>query len=400
MLKNILITTLIFSSYASGITLDNLIALAKKKNFIIQEQNRSIEKTLYDTKLSTVWENPVLGIGVNDIQLDDVSARDLEAMQTQYISYTQSIPTNGKLNLQKDISVYDTKITTLQRDDSILKLVSTVRNYAYKIATVEKKIAVLNNYMLNLTKQKEIANVLYDNGKINQGDVVKIELKFYKLVLKKSNFEYQKEKYYIALENLVYTKVDSIEELSLEYKEDIGIQYNDTHPFVASIKEQLNQEDKKIAYEQSKKIDDLKFSVSYNQREAFEDYLSFSISIPLAIQGRENLKVAKQKINKDQKLDTLEGIEQKFKTDIADLSKKAQNSQHNLNTITNNLLPLTEKLQELFELHSSTNMMGSLSMYDAVNEKYELELMKYDELEIYFETVSRLAYYDIKGQGI
>jgi hypothetical protein len=214
--------------------------------------------------------------------------------------------------------------------------------------------------------------------------------------LKKNNFEYQKEKYYIALENLVYTKIDSIE-LSLNYNENIGITYNDTHPFISSIKEQLNQEDKRIAYEESKKIDDMKFTVAYNQREAFEDYLSFNISIPLAIQEKEDLKVARQKINKHQKINTLAGIEQKFKTDIADLSKKAQNSQHNVNIITNNLLPLTEKLQNLFELHSSTNIMGSLSMYDAVNEKYELELMRYDELEIYFDTTSKLAYYDIKG---
>ncbi len=399
MLKNILITSLCFSSYVGAITLDNLLSLAKNQNYTLQEKNRSIEKTLYDTKLSTIWENPVLGIGVNDIQLDDVGARDLEAMQTQYITYTQSIPTNGKLDLQKDISVYDTKIKSLQRDDYILKLESIVSNYAYKITIVEKKIEVLQKYIQNIYKQKEIANVLYDNGKIKQGDIVKLDLKLYKLELKKNNFEYLKEKYYIAIENLVYAKIDTIE-LPLEYKDTINIQYDTTHPFVASIKEQLNQENKKIQFEQSKKIDDVKFTVGYNQREKFEDYLSINFSIPLAIQGKENLQVAKQKITKHQKMDTLAIVEQKFKTDINDLSKKAQKSQYNLLIITNNLLPLNEKLQELYELHSSTNMMGSISIYEAVNEKYELELMQYDELEIYFDAISKLRYYDVEGETI
>ncbi len=396
MLKNILITSLIFSSYASAMSLDTLLALAKEKNYTLQEKNKSIEKSLYDTKLSTTWANPVLGIGVNDIQLDDASARDLEAMQTQYISYTQSIPTNGKLDLKKDISVYDTKIQTFLLDDYRLKLQSTIENYAYKTTIIENKIEVLDKYIQNLEKQKDIANVLYDNGKIKQGDIVKIDLKLYKLELKKNNFEYQKEKYYIALENLVYTKVDSLK-VPLEYTEDINVKYNQTHPFIASIKEQLNQEDKKIAYENSKKIDDVKFSMSYNQRERFEDYLSFNVAIPLSIQGTEELKVAKQKITKHQKMDRLAVAEQQFQTDIEDLTKKATKSRHNISIITKNLLPLNEKLQELFELHSSTNIMGSLSMYDAVNEKYELELMKYDELEIYFDAVSKLAYYDIKG---
>jgi len=396
MLKNILILSLLLSTYVSAITLDTLIALGLKQNYTIQEKNKSIEKSLYDTKLSTVWANPIIGLGVNDIQLDDASSRDLEAMQTQYISYTQSIPTNGKLDLKKDISIYDTKVKTYLLDDYRLKLQSTIKNYAYKATIIEDKIKVVDKYIENLHKQKDIANVLYDNGKIKQGDIVKIDLKLYKLEIKRNNFEYLKEKYYIALENLVYRKIDSIE-LDLKDTNFSSIDYNANHPFIASIKEQLVQEDKKIAYEDSKKIDDVKFTVSYNQREKFEDYLSFNVAIPLSIQGTEELKVSKQKITKHQKMDTLAIVEQQFKTDIADLSKKATKSQHNVNIITNNLLPLNEKLQELFELHSSTNIMGSLSMYDAVNEKYELELMKYDELEIYFDATSKLAYYDIKG---
>lgn len=399
MIKNILITLLIFSSYASAMTLESLFTLAKEKNYSIKEKNRSIEKSLYDTKLSTTWTNPVLGVGVNDIRLDDVSARDLEAMQTQYITYTQNIPTNGKLDLKKDISVYDTKIKSLQRDAYVLKLESIIKNYAYKITIVEKKIKLLKKYIKNLQKQKEIANVLYDNGKIKQGDIVKLDLKIYKFELKKNNFEYLQQKYYIALENLVYTKIDTIE-LSLRYKDIKNIKYDGTHPFVASIQEQLNQENKKIQYEKSKKVNDLKFTVGYNQRESFEDYLSFKLSIPLAIQGKENLKIAKQNITKHQKMDTLAIVEQKFKTDIRNLTKKALKSKYNIEIITNNLLPLNEKLQELSELHSSTNMMDSMSMYEAVNGKYELELMKYDELEIYFDAISKLAYYDVKRKTI
>ncbi len=395
MIKNILIASFVFS-YASAITLDTLIALGLKQNYTIQEKNKSIEKSLYDTKLSTVWANPTLGFGVNDIQLDDASSRDLEAMQTQYISYTQSIPTNGKLDLKKDISIYDTKVKTFLLNDYRLKLQSGIKNYAYKTTIIENKIKVVDKYIENLHKQKDIANVLYDNGKIKQGDIVKIDLKLYKLELKRNNFEYLKEKYYIALENLVYRKIDSIE-VDLKATNFSRVDYNANHPYIASIKEQLVQEDKKIAYEDSKKIDDVKFTVSYNQRERFEDYLSFNVAIPLSIQGTEDLKVVKQKIAKNQKMDTLAILEQQFKTDIADLSKKATKSQRNVDIITNNLLPLNEKLQELFELHSSTNIMGSLSMYEAVNEKYELELMRYDELEIYFDAASKLAYYDIKG---
>jgi len=397
MLKNILLTIILFSSYASAITLDTLIALGLKQNYTLQEKNKSIEKSQYNTKLSMVWTNPIIGIGVNDIQLDDVSSRDLEAMQTQYISYTQKIPTNNKLDLKKDISIYDTNIQTLLLDDYKLKLQSTIKNYAYKTTIIENKIKVVDKYIKNLQKQKEIANVLYDNGKIKQGDIIKIDLKLYKLEIKRNNFTYLKDKYYIALENLVYKKIDSVE-LDVTNTKFNKVNYNENHPFIASIKGELSQANKKIAYENSKKIDDLKFTVSYNQRKRFEDYLSFKIAIPLSIQGSEDLKVSKQKIAKHQKMDRFIIAEQQFKTNIDKLSKKAIKSQHNINIVKNNLLPLNEKLQKLFELHSSTNMMSSMNMYKAVNEKYDLELMKYDELEIYFDAISKLAYYDVKGK--
>ena len=101
MVKNVIIVFFLGINIVSAQSLDNILELIDKNNSLIKQQQYNIKVSKTAAELSNSWQNPVIGFGLNDINLDTPKSRDLEPMQTQYISYSQVIPTNGKLETQK-----------------------------------------------------------------------------------------------------------------------------------------------------------------------------------------------------------------------------------------------------------------------------------------------------------
>lgn len=64
----------------------------------------------------------MLSFGANDIQFDDVSKRDLEAMQAQFVGVTQVIPMGDKLEYKEQIAFKDKEILGFVLEDKKLEL--------------------------------------------------------------------------------------------------------------------------------------------------------------------------------------------------------------------------------------------------------------------------------------
>ena len=112
MFQNIIIATSLFVSSGYALSLDEMMENVLKKNHDLKSLEQSIQVANKQISISTNWKNPTISFGANDIHFDDPFKRDQEAMQAQYIGYSQIIPMDEKLNIKKEISQRDKNIAT------------------------------------------------------------------------------------------------------------------------------------------------------------------------------------------------------------------------------------------------------------------------------------------------
>jgi outer membrane protein TolC len=401
MIKKICFLIFGLSQFINATTLDTILDMVEQNNSILKAKQTAVDSSKIDAQLSNTWNNPILGIGASDINLDAPSKRDIEAMQTQFVTYTQTIPTNGKLELSTNIKNNDTNVKHLEYIDFKQKLKSQAMLYAYSIYFENNKLKILNKYISNLNDQKELMNLLYENGKLDQSELVSIDIKLYKQKLQKQKQNYKISKLQSDLANIIYRKIDTI-----ELSQNINFQITnkdiemknilENHPLVLIEKEKIKQQKKIIELENRKKISDVKLTVGYYQRERFDDYMSFNLAIPLSIYGTEKLKIQKSKIEKLTKEEKLVGLQKQIETTVEDLEQKIVLSKENFELIENKMIPLNDTLEQTHKMHFSTNTMQSINVYESTNSKFELMLLVNDEKINYFTAVAQLYYF--KGQ--
>ena len=149
--KSLLISSLIISSSFS-LELDDIVKETLNNSYDLQKINKNIQIANEDIKLSDKWKNPVLTIGANDILLDEPFKRDKEAMQSNYVVISQTIPINGKLKHQKSIVIQDRNIALMDLENKKLQLSSLIYDYGYAIQINRKKLVLVEKYQIN-TKQ-------------------------------------------------------------------------------------------------------------------------------------------------------------------------------------------------------------------------------------------------------
>jgi len=388
----ILVTISFQTIYAQNI--ESILDLVDKNNHTLKQQQNMIYSNKVGIDLSQTWKNPVLGFGINDINLDDPTSRDIEAMQTQYITYSQSIPTNGKLETQKKIQEYSLQIQKLQYENNKKKLKSQALKYSYNIYFEQKKLEIINKYLQNLEKQKSLMKLLYENGKIDQSKIVNIDIRIYKLKLQKQKLDYLLSQQKLFLENIVYQKIDTIAFSIDKYKRVFDTKNAiQNHPLVMIEKLKIQQQKEQTNLIEKEKISDVKFTVGYYEREKFDDYISFNVAIPLSIQGTEKLKMKKSHFNTMALKDNLKSLEQQLKITIKELESKMKVSKQNFELIEKTMIPLNDTLEESHTIHLSTNMMNSISIYESTNSKYELMLLSKTEKLSFFNAKSKLLYF-------
>jgi len=394
MIKNLIIGLVLSTSIVSAQSLSTILELIENNNSTIKQQKYNIDVSKITEALSNSWQNPVIGFGFNDINLDNPNSRDLEPMQTQYISYSQVIPTNGKLQTKTNISRYNSVIDEIKLENLKIKLKSQAISLVYNYILQKEKLTLLYKYLDNLKKQKELITLLYENGKIDQSKLVSLDLREYKLELKKQKIEYKIAKIHALLENLTYEKIDTITVKENRYNDSVNIDsILDSHPLVQIVKNKIKQQEQKTKLAKDEKISDVKFTVGYYNRENFDDYISMNLSLPLGLQGREKLQI-QQSYTKTKALNNqLLALQQQLKTTIDELLIKISTSKKNYLMIEEKMIPLNDSLKQSHTIHLSTNMMNSISVYESINNRYDLLLLSKDEKLSYLEALSKLQYF-------
>ena len=391
MIKYIISLSLIISSI-NAINLNGMMKIVKKNSRDISVVERRIKTANENMKLVTKWDNPILGLGINDIHLNDIRSRDLEAMQSQYISISQTIPTNSKLEIKENIERKNSEVYRLLLKDKIVKIESILKEYLSKRVIVFKKLKLINSYLANISKLNNLYEELSKIDAKNHRNYIDSNILYSNLLIQKENLNSQLKIIKLQIEKLLYKKIGKI---SFGLKPPLRVRNINinNHPFILSKQESINREDYNIKLQYANKIPDMKLNGGYFNRVDREDYISMSLSMPLTVNGREKISIQKAKILKMQRYDELEISKNRFNSEIKILREIMKSSYKNYNMINSQILPQKEHIKDMLDSEILTKNIGSDSIVNSITDIIKEELLGLNELDRYYNAYSKLTYF-------
>lgn len=391
--KSLLFSCLCFSQLF-GITPQELVQTTYEKNYTISGLQKAIVGANENIVLAKKWQNPMLIFGANDIQFDDVSKRDLEAMQAQFIGITQVIPMGDKLEYKEEIALKDKEILTFLLEDKKLELQSKIYEFCFSIALLEKKSKLLESYLDNISKLEQLNTYLYENNQVLQTQALNAQIMYSKVNLQKIKLDTTIKNLYLRLEEITQEKIQHLEVDLEHFSQPLSIDFSH-HPKL-KIQELISKKAMtQVKLEEENKIPDVSFNVAYFQRDnKFEDYVNFSIAVPLALYGTENSKALRAKSKSYEEISRLNDLEKQFTTQTKLLNNEFDNSLKTINVLTTTILPIQQKIQESMELYNSLEKVKPQEVINSLNEAINYQLLLLDEKFNYFQTLSKAMYYN------
>lgn len=396
-MKRILLCSSLTISLLSAVTIDELVKSTHENNYDLKSIEKSIKRTEQQIKLSKNWQNPMLSFGLNDLWVNDIKARDKEAMQATFIGISQVIPTGSKLDIQEKIAKKDKNIQAQTLEDKKLELESKIYEYVYTILILEEKYKLLNSYEENIKKLESLYNSLYKYQKVTQNEILNSQISSLDISLQKQTLKSMIDNSYLKLEQITYLNIDKIDE-KINIKKVEKIEINEEHPQFKILEENAKKSKDRAAFERAKKIPDVQLSVAYFQRDdKFNDYLNVSVSFPLAIYNTEDTARLQANINANETNDKLAQLKHNYSFQIELLKNSLNTSYNNYYLIGQKIIPLKQKIQKNIETYNSFEKIKPQESIKNLNELISYETRAIDELQKYYESYSQLIYFTNKG---
>lgn len=397
-MKSILIALSFAVSSSFALNIDEIVDTALKNNQNLKSIQSSIKLAEENIQLSRKWRNPTLTLGVNDIHFDEPFKRDLEAMQGQYIGFSQVIPVGDKLDIKKRVSQRDKNIVILKLEDTKLILTSKIYEVSYNILILEKKLKLLSKYESNIKNLEKLSRALYSYGKSKQNEILEAKIAYSNIQIQKQNLKNMIDNLYLKLEQISYKKIETID-ASLEVEELVLNMDMLTHPKIKMQEEKVNKFNELSKLELENEKGDIKVNLTYFNRDSkYKDYANISVNIPLSLYKTEKVKALKQKIKSQEENNKLEDIKQNFKIELMSLENNMNSAYANYLMINKTIIPLKQKMQKNLENYNSFSSINPQLAIRNLNELISYELKSYEQLEEYFSSYSKSKYYIAKAK--
>ncbi|SFV71584.1 Heavy metal RND efflux outer membrane protein, CzcC family [hydrothermal vent metagenome] len=279
------------SLYAQS--LQELIDYSKQNNYqmqILQEESEIIER---EADIVRAWADPVLKAGINDVQAVRPFSRNEEAMQNQFISLSQAIPLNNRLELASDVE--KEKLVVLEHKKEILNV-----NIAFgvKKAFIEAQYAKSNLRILDdyINFLKTPMNLLVNLSAVERNSVEK----YIKTQLLQKNYQLQREAWLRNIE-IAKERIELIGNIKIDdFSDEVMLKnyHYKTVEELLSILEMNSPElhmrdalknvaNKDIELARAKEQADFTVTGGYYQRFDRNDYVSIAVSFPLYINKKQ-----------------------------------------------------------------------------------------------------------------
>ena len=393
-IKNIsLILLLGMSAYSS--TLSDIKKQTLNNNQDLKIIQNDIKVSKHSELLSTKWKNIVLGFGMNDLQLNDFTSRDIEPMQNQFISLSQKIPLSNELNNKRDIQITQSKIYSLLLEDKKVKYNSLIHEYLNEYVILQKRVWLLSNLKKNIKTIQELQEQKFKLTGSEQINIINSSNKYVRYDLEREALLNKLEILKLKLENISYSSQNKIiHSLEKQTIEKVNIQELLKNNFMyKALKEKIKKSKQNIDLEKSKYTNDINFKIAYYQRENFEDYLSFSISYPLSIYGSENIKVnrAKEKYLKSKSM--LIKFENEFKIKVKSILFDMELANNNYDLIISKVVANKKIIREILKSQGSINKLNSIKQLKNSNSIIEESLRAITQQSKFYKAKAKLKYF-------
>ena len=397
-MKKIVLGSLLTSSLLFSITIDQVASSALEKSHSLKAMNNAIEVANKNIELSGYWKNPILTLGVNDIQFNDPLKRDLEPMQAQYIGVSQTLPINNKLELKKEVSKKDKRVLSLKLEDKKQLLKSKIYELSFNVLLLEEELKLLDNYKNNLESLKTLNHDLYQVGKSNQNEIINIDISLAKLDIRKRSISTKIENLYLKLTELSHISNLKIQDTLVLEKLNSSLNMQE-HPSILLKQEQIKRFQALEKFEKANKYSDVKLNMAYfNRDNKYEDYANISISIPLSIYKTEDTKAIRARFNASEAKEQLKDSQRVFSSDFQRLRNNLNSAYINYNKIKQTIIPLRSSIQVNLEHYNTLNSIKPQILIKNLNELISLEIEALKWQKIYFKNYAKIKYYEVEAK--
>ncbi len=286
-------TILLLSLSLQAQTVQETIDYSIKNNYQLQILEEELAIVDEQKKIEGFWADPMLTIGINDLQSDKPFSRNIEAMQNQYVMYSQTIPLSNKLEVASDIEEEKKRVVTQNAESLKVSIAFAVRKAFIEVAYARKTLNILDDYIAFLNTPM---NLLINLSAVERDSVDK----YIKTQLLQKIYQLQREnalqRIEVARENIELIgnmKIDDFsDEVALKHYEEqsldtLLLEIQDKNPQLEIVRALKDVANKGIELAQEKEQADITVTGGYYQRFDRNDYVSFAVAYPLFTHGKQ-----------------------------------------------------------------------------------------------------------------
>lgn len=283
-------------------TLQEVIDYSLKNNYqlqILQEESEIIDR---QADLVSTWDDPILKAGMNDLQFEKPLSRDVEAMQNQFVALSQTIPLSNRIEISTAIERENQKVVEQKKEILSVNIAFRIRKAFIEAKNAQDNLKILDEYISFLHRPMHLIKKLSAVEKNSVEQYIKTQLL-------QQRYKLQREQWLvgikIAKERIALIGNLKIDDFSdevpfkkyyLSSKDELLSQLEAQSPelkMVLALKEVAR---KGIELAIAKEQADITVTGGYYQRDNRNDYLSFSVAMPLFIhEKQENRRVQAMK---------------------------------------------------------------------------------------------------------
>ena len=394
-MKKVVFTSLIFTSYLFGTSIENIVQKSLQNNFDIKSLENSIEIANFQIKQAKNWENPMISFKANDIMLN----KNYLNKQKEYgIELSQAIPIGKKLELEESIAKKDKLLKEQTLQDIKLEFESKIYLYSYTILILENRLKLLNEYQKNLNRLEELYTKLYSYDKVSLNEILNTQISKYDLQMKINELQTTKDNLYLSLEQISYEKIDKIDD-SLVLK-DINRQQIEEqlifHPKIQTLQTTSQKYKDTAQLEDAKKFSSVTLALEYMQNKE-QDYANITMSMPLPIYNTENINKLKANLNTNETNNKLDSQIHNLRLQTKIYLNNLEQYKTNYKILQEKIVPIKQKIQKVLEEFVGFDKESLKENLNSLNELIDYEMKASEQLEKYFENYSELIYYSNKG---
>ena len=279
--------------YLYSQTLQEVIDYSLQNNYQIQTLQEEFGIVDAQAKIVGAWADPILKVGINDIQAVRPLSRNIEAMQNQYVSLSQTIPLSNHLEIASNVEREKLLILEQKREVLSVNIAFEVRKAFIEAQYAKRSLKILDEYIAFLKKP---LNLLVSLSAVEQNGVER----YIKTELLQKSYQLQRESW---IENIQIAKerlelignihIDSfsdevaLKDYSHQSVEELLYILNRDNPQLKMQEALQNVANKEIELARAKEQTDLTVTGGYYQRFDRNDYISLSVSVPLYIHKKQ-----------------------------------------------------------------------------------------------------------------